>query len=114
MPWMRTLPFADDPGGVALHIRGYFIQFKLVARLLLGRCVKPGMNDIINALLLPAAHNHRACIHFDSQILDCGQRAGDLLAPSTALLRHMSFLRQALRKKGQRRQHGQYADNPDL
>ena len=66
------------------------------------------MNDVIDALLLPAAHHHRAHVDFHSQVLDRRQRTGDLLTPGSAFAGYVCFLRH-----GQRRKQGQHTGQPN-
>ena len=109
MTWLPSaLPISYDPGRIALNIGGDLVLLELAAGVLLGRIAETSMNDIIDALLLPAAHNHGAHVDFDSQILDRSQRTCDLLTPGSAFAGYVCFLRH-----GQRRKQGQHYGQPD-
>src|SRR5580704_15639112 len=108
-----ALPISHDPGGIALHVCGDLVLLELAACILLVRIAKTGMNDIIDALLLPAAHHYGAHVDFDSQVLDRCQRSRDLLTPGSAFAGYIRFLRPALRNNAERRKQGQHSSQPD-
>ena len=107
-----ALPVSHDPRSVALHVRGYFVLLKLAASFLLRRGSKTCMNDIINALLLPATHYHRTHIDFHSQVLDRSQRSCDLPVPRSRLRGIPAFPAPGLRRS-QRRKQAQHPGQPD-
>ena len=65
--WSPAIPLADDPCGVALHVRTNFERSKLAARVLFGR-IRMALYHIGNVLLLAAVHHHRTQVQFDAQV----------------------------------------------
>src|ERR1700747_602020 len=110
---MSPLPIAHDPGGISLHVGVDLVLLELAAGILLRRSSKTDMSDIIDALLLPASHDHGARIYFDPQILDSRQRTRDLLTPGSAFAGNPCFLRPSQRRKARRRKQSQSNGQPD-
>src|SRR6201982_3481603 len=77
-----TLPIADDPGRISVHIGADFIRIEFAAGSFLGGGVTTIADHIVDPGLRPALHPNRAHIDFDPKILGATQVTRDLLRPA--------------------------------